>query len=259
MEENDFVTKYIKNTESLTRVTRVSRYLAVVIFVSLPFIGAFIGYQHAPVSYTDNLVVIKVQDKAGKAELEEFKKFSCDHRHLHEDYVSIPAEWLEYYNEKFDFGFSYPPERAPNYEEEYEDGTLRMGYNPVLDPKMVDKYTSGKMPIESGWNVHVYRATTTYLFEGGPVEPDKPETYCEDTAWCLKDQISIESSDLAGYVVSVEEHSVANPASRTYYLDRKDLRFILYSEGDQSNYIEGYPCSYIVGVNDIDRIAQSLY
>ena len=44
------------NVSELNRVTAISKYLAAALFVALPFLGAWIGYQYAK-SYSEPVVI----------------------------------------------------------------------------------------------------------------------------------------------------------------------------------------------------------
>ncbi len=94
MEPETTINEENKKFSRLRVVTPLSKYIAMILFIALPFIGGWIGYTHAPekVVEVERIVVqeIPVPDKNGS----EISK--------------NPPEWRTYTNEQLEFEIDYP-------------------------------------------------------------------------------------------------------------------------------------------------------
>jgi hypothetical protein len=121
-EETKEEVKVVEEGSVLNKVTPLSKYLAMILFIILPFIGGWIGYNSSPEKVVEvERVVVKEAEVAKKVtqvtEVEEddvryisVEKGLPEHRSYTYDLGEDKTGWLLYENEEFGFSFLYPPD-----------------------------------------------------------------------------------------------------------------------------------------------------
>lgn len=80
--EQDTSQTTVKEKQAIFRVTPLSKYLAMVLFIAMPFIGGWIGYIYAPekIVEIEKIVVVKEKSDVSADQTEyQFEEFSCDY------------------------------------------------------------------------------------------------------------------------------------------------------------------------------------
>lgn len=86
-ENNNQNEEKMKQTSRLQQVTPLSKYLAMALFIALPFLGAWIGYEFAPEKVVEVVKEIEVEKVFEKQDLDKEKlKETVD--------ANLPAEYL---------------------------------------------------------------------------------------------------------------------------------------------------------------------
>jgi hypothetical protein len=269
----------IITTNVLCRVTPVSKYLAMILFVLMPFIGGWIGYAYAPEKVVEvervivrEVVKTVIQDEKEMVESVEEAvaltddiewpiismnamkpgDLACSHKHLNLITSESYANWPSYVESEYGITFSYPPHQIPNVEEgfTYPDGRsgLRIGYNPNLDPTSMTPAREYLHDINDTWEVEVY----TGGFDDTLINND----YCEGGSWCLLENLDF-NVDFDTYVSSYELVGMLDPEVRSYYM-YSDTGLVINLGLPAATGRAGSACDVISEVYNLDMIAHSL-
>lgn len=93
----------------LNTVTPLSKYLAMALFIMIPFVGGWIGYTYAPEKVVEvERVVIKEVPLKKRVIL--FEQGLPEHRSFGFHIGQDTSDWHVYENEKYGFKFQYPPD-----------------------------------------------------------------------------------------------------------------------------------------------------
>jgi hypothetical protein len=141
----------VENKSTWTTVTPFSKYLALTLFVALPFLGFWVGYTYAPEKIVEVEKVVEVKKVIYERKNEE---------------VDIP--WNKYTSENFGFEFEYPDDwmldvaDTISLSKQFDDGAY--GYVVTLNFR-IEEDVKGLSPKE--WLV---MNNNDYLFASGTQE-----------------------------------------------------------------------------------------
>jgi hypothetical protein len=234
----------------LQKVTPLSKYLAMVLFIIMPFFGGWIGYRYAPEKIVEveslvngggvpDVVHENIYPKVISKSVVDSKTFTCDHVQLNEISLYAYEDWPVYSTSSVNVSFSYPPDQAPNFEEWKinEDGKsyLSLGYAPLFD---IDKRDLPGKPVafdfDSSWQVEIHQKSDIDVLPS--------QNFCSDYPWCLLEEVDYRG-DVYTYVSTYEDKSIANPYLREYFIyPADDVNFEVRISSAAFTSLDAPPC-----------------
>lgn len=142
----------VEQTSSLHQVTPLSKYLALALFILLPFIGAWIGYQYAfekvdeiKKTAAENCEILLSDKLLPSEKIVEVEKLVEKKVYVYMD--TDQNTWSHYENKELGFSFSYPSEWG-----EVELGEVHYGSEGKFGPRQVLEFSACG---DCQWNTRV--------------------------------------------------------------------------------------------------------
>jgi len=103
-----------EKSSPLHKVTPLSKYLAMALFIVMPFIGGWIGYEYAPEKVVEVERVVVREEKNENTLDNTFKYLDIEtglpaHSQFTFDLYEDTSDWPLYENTEYGFSFKYPP------------------------------------------------------------------------------------------------------------------------------------------------------